>query len=178
MDKFYKWSEKVVKRLKLTFSGQELKPFLDKKYYESSFNQKEKKITPDLIKTENLTVNSTIEVNKIEVSEKINTAIEPELEVFNEKIPNKARKMKFQKNVSSGGKISKANAFQIQQRIVKNEAKVPTIGSVSTVATDVRASSSGGGGCCGGSNKDQNKVEKEGGAGGSCCNTNQVRMRN
>ena len=56
VDKFHKWTEKVVKRLKLTFTGQELKPFLDKKYYESSFNQKEKKIVSDVIQKENLSV--------------------------------------------------------------------------------------------------------------------------
>ena len=176
VDKFHKWTEKVVKRLKLTFNGQELKPFLDKKYYESSFNQKEKKILSDVIQTENLSVNSAMKVNVVENAEKTDSVAEPELEVFNEKIPNKARKIKFQKNVSTGGKISKANAFQIQQRIVKNEAKVPIAGSVSTVISDVRASSNGSNGCCGGNSKDKNKVEKEGGAGGSCCSSNQVRV--
>jgi hypothetical protein len=44
----------------------------------------------------------------------------------------KPKKAKFQKNVGKG-KVSKANAFQIQQKLVKEEAKAPV---VSTVRTD------------------------------------------
>ena len=70
--------------------------------------------------------------------------------------------MKFQKNVSNG-KVSKANAFQIQQKLVKNEAKAPVV----STATATKKSD---GGCCG----DKNKVEKKGSAGGSCCQSNEV----
>ena len=87
-----------------------------------------------------------------------------ELETFNAVIPTKPRKMKFQKNVSNG-KVSKANAFQIQQKLVKNEAKAPVV----STATATKKSE---GGCCGDKNK--NKVEKKGSAGGSCCQSNEV----
>ena len=162
LDKFHKWSEKVIKRLKLTFNGQELKPFLDKKYYENSFNPKEKKTISDIVSTEK---------NENIIAEKVDAETTPELEVFNEKTQNKPRKMKFQKNVSNGTKISKANSFQIQQKIVKNESKTPINTVVSNMVTNTKKE----GGCCGGGeSKDKNKVEKGGSAEGSCCNSSQV----
>ena len=100
-------------------------------------------------------------------------------EIFNAK----PKKMKFQKNVGKG-KVSKANAFQIQQKLVRDEAKAPV---VSTEKTDVRAvgavkvESSG---CCGSEGKGQGK-EKAKGKGkaqtqttgdSSCCKNEEVRL--
>lgn len=75
-------------------------------------------------------------------------------------INTKPKKAKFQKNVGKG-KVSKANAFQIQQKLVKEEAKAPVVSTVrtdtSTIAVTRSASS------CASDNSDS-----------ACCQSNEV----
>ena len=79
--------------------------------------------------------------------------------------------MKFQKNVGKG-KVSKANAFQVQQKLVKEEAKMPvstTIDVRTVVKKDEKKEKNG---CCGGAEKDRGSSETKG---DSCCQNNEVR---
>lgn len=171
MDKFHKWSEKVTKKIKATFAGIELKPFFNKNYYESSINPKSEVKKESLsvpVPVPTLIIKNAEIVTEIVIEEK--NSQKSDTEVFNAK----PKKMKFQKNVGKG-KISKANAFQIQQKLVRDEAKAPV---VSTDKSIVRATISGNteknGGCCGAS---EEKVKGKGNvktSGDGCCKSEEV----
>jgi hypothetical protein len=173
VDKFHKWSEKVTKKIKATFAGIELKPFFNKNYYESSINPKPevKKATVAAPPVPALIIKSGDVVTENILSEK--NSEKDDTEVFNAK----PKKMKFQKNVGKG-KVSKANAFQIQQKLVRDEAKTPV---VSTDKADVRAVGAvkveSSGGCCGSEGKGKEKAKGKGKAqasGDSCCKSAEV----
>jgi hypothetical protein len=133
LDKFHKWSDKVVKKLKITFAGITLQP-VNNKYYENSFkpkNETEHKSEP------------TPPMDKI--SNKDDLKI-------------KSNKMKSNAIKPKSGK-SKANDFNLQQRLVREEAK-----GIRSGITEKKIETEKGG-CCGGSSSGEKK-EKE-----SCCST-------
>jgi hypothetical protein len=154
----------------------ELKPFFNKNYYESSINPKPevKKVSVAAsVPVPALIVKSGDIVSENNIIEK--SSEKDDAEVFNAK----PKKMKFQKNVGKG-KVSKANAFQIQQKLVRDEAKAPL---VSIDKTDVRAVGAikvqSDGGCCGSEGKGKEKTKGKGKAqasGDSCCNGQEVSL--
>jgi hypothetical protein len=172
-------------------AGIELKPIVNKNYYESHINPKpvdEKKkglsaaaaaagaapsSTP-LVATVTTTTTSTnpstatatptsASTTTPEHAEKIvpKESSEATNQDQNVTINTKPKKAKFQKNVGKG-KVSKANAFQIQQKLVKEEAKAPVVSTVrtdtSTIAVTRSASS------CASDNSES-----------ACCQSNEVR---
>ena len=200
MDKFNKWSDRVIKKLKLTLSGKEIKPFVVKNIHESSIITKPVSVkasknetkTVKIAKTEILPEKKTEHFDKIiqktnneeisnekitesktETKNELNTVAEPEI-IFN----NKPKK--FVKKVGAG-KITKANAFQIQQKLVKNEAKnvVSTVTAVSDVRAPVTSGTKetkegkNGGGCCGST---ESKGEKEVESSVGCCQSNKTEV--
>ena len=167
IDKYNRWSERATKKIKATLAGIELKPIVNKNYYESHINPKpkdEKKAsvpsatsTPPTLQpfvtvrstiAASVTPSDTTTISTSTVSTATSTPKDPS-ETINEgqvvAINTKPKKAKFQKNVGKG-KVSKANAFQIQQKLVREEAKAPV---VSTGRTDtsiiavIRSASSG-----------------------------------
>ena len=169
IDKYNKWSERATKKIKATLAGIELKPIVNKNYYESHINPKpkdEKKTSvPSTTSTSApptlqpvVTVRSTIAAtvtpsdttttSTSTVSTATSTQKEPS-ETTNEDqvvaINTKPKKAKFQKNVGKG-KVSKANAFQIQQKLVREEAKAPVVstGRTDTSTISVTRSASSG----------------------------------
>lgn len=125
LDKFHKWSDKVVKKLKITFAGITLQP-VNNKYYENSFkpkNETEHKSEPT--PTDKINKDEKIKLNKM----KSNT------------IKPKTERLK-----------SKANDFNLQQKLVREEAK-----GIKSGTADKKAESEKGG-CCGGSGSGEKKV--------------------
>ena len=194
IDKYNKWSERATKKIKATLAGIELKPIVNKNYYESHINPKpvdEKKkslsaaaaaaatttaaaaavpfpSTP-LVATVTSTTTSTVTATPTSASTTAPEHAEKNVpkeasgttnQDQNVAINTKPKKAKFQKNVGKG-KISKANAFQIQQKLVKEEAKAPVVSTVrtdtSTIAVTRSASS------CASDNSDS-----------ACCQSNEV----
>ena len=175
IDKYNKWSERATKKIKATLAGIELKPIVNKNYYESHINPKPKEekkssalstppptpptlptlpsvvtvrstiaatVTPSDTTT-NATTNATINASTATSTpkESSETTNEDQLVAIN----TKPKKAKFQKNVGKG-KVSKANAFQIQQKLVREEAKAPvvTTGRTDTSTIGVTRSASSG----------------------------------
>ena len=172
----------MVKKTKATFAGIELKPFFDKKYYESSIiqgNTTDKSSEGKKVKSKSSTKSTSSSTSTPVVLNGTATSTVQKDEIAastdNTEIPvidTKPTKMKFQKNVGKG-KVSKANAFQLQQKLVKEEAKAP----VSTTTVDVRTGvkkdekiekngEKKDSGCCGGAEKDRGSSEAKG---DSCC---------
>lgn len=172
----------MVKKTKATFAGIELKPFFDKKYYESSIiqgNTTDKSSEGKKVKSKSSTKSTSSSTSTPVVLNGTATSTVQKDEIAastdNTEIPvidTKPSKMKFQKNVGKG-KVSKANAFQLQQKLVKEEAKAP----VSTTTVDVRTGvkkdekiekngEKKDSGCCGGVEKDRGSSEAKG---DSCC---------
>jgi hypothetical protein len=178
-------------------AGIELKPIVNKNYYESHINPKpvvEKKkssssstsatsttaasavpspstpLVASLTTTNSATTPSTVTATPISASTTTpehaeknvpKEASETTNQDQNVTINTKPKKAKFQKNVGKG-KVSKANAFQIQQKLVKEEAKAPVVSTgrtdTSTIAVTRSASS------CTSDNSDS-----------VCCQSNEVR---
>jgi hypothetical protein len=132
IDKYNKWSERATKKIKATLAGIELKPIVNKNYYESHINPKpvdEKKksssssaaaalppstplvatVTATTPSTSTATPTSTSTTAPEHVEKNVpKKASEATNQDQNVTINTKPKKAKFQKNVGKG-KVSKAN---------------------------------------------------------------------
>jgi len=126
LDKFHKWSDKVVKKLKITFAGITLQP-VNNKYYENSFKPKNE-------------IEHKSEPTPNPASDKINNK---------DDIKIKSNKMKSNAIKPKTGK-SKANDFNLQQKLVREEAKGIKSGNTEKKEPEK-------GGCCGGSSSGEKK---------------------
>ena len=193
IDKYNKWSERATKKIKATLAGIELKPIVNKNYYESHINpktvDKKKKSSSSSSSTSAAATTAAVpspplsSTPLVAIATSTTSATTPTsastaaLEHVEKNVPKessetanqdqnvaintKPKKAKFQKNVGKG-KVSKANAFQIQQKLVKEEGKAPVVSTArtdtSTIAVTRSASS------CTSDNSD-----------GVCCQSNEVR---
>lgn len=187
IDKYNKWSDRATKKIKATLAGIELKPILNKNYYESHINPKpkdEKKssvpstsLTPPTLPTlpsvvsVRSTIAATVTPSDTTTTATTNTSTtsatsttQDSSETTNQDLlvamNTKPKKAKFQKNVGKG-KVSKANAFQIQQKLVREEAKAPVVSTGRTDTNTIGAARSASSGIS--DNSD-----------GVCCQSNDV----
>ena len=199
LDKFHKWTEKVVKKVKHEFFGTKIdaeRASVQRSNAGSSngYEHKAEPVLPLVDGDSSYSKGSRSPMGSIKSGAKGDTDGNSSIstEVFNS--PSKNKKNKGAGSGSTGVKVTKANAFQIQQQLVRAETKAAaaakgtslTPASISNhsaglththggAAAKKSSSTNGhhheegesGGGCCQGSSS----AVKEGSGGGGCCNS-------